>query len=127
MDGIIEQVPLIQEALNQIEDKSNEMRAKPTANAFLKQISSFDCFFALCFAHRLFERTNILSKELQNPKTSTGEGIFLTKHLKNEFMNWCKNDEFENISLYSASAYIYLTLGVLKTKGIFFGAIAAQT
>ena len=71
------------------------MRAKSTANAFLKQISDFDFFFALCFAHRLFERTDILSKELQNPKTSTVEGIFLTKHLKNEFMNWRKDDEFE--------------------------------
>ena len=80
--GLKKQVTIIPEALAEISKNVADDKIKATASGFEKQLDNFHFYFSLCVSHSLFELTDTLSKQLQSPSISAGEGLALCGHSK---------------------------------------------
>ena len=107
LDGLLKQVGILQEALEAISSNTSDKRIQATVSGFLRRLTDFDFYFCLLLTHSLFEKTDILSKQLQNTRVSTGEGISFCKMTKYHLDGMRNDDAFlqmwENAKTLAAS------------------------
>ena len=77
LDGLLKQLEILPLALNEISENTSDSKMKSLVSGFDRRIHEHDFLFCLLLAHKIFEKTDILSKRLQDPKVSSGEGIKL--------------------------------------------------
>ena len=76
-DGLKKQLAFIPDALDEVENSTGDFQIKATASGFQKRLKEFEFMFSLLVSHEVFEVTDNLSKQLQSPQVSAGEGVEL--------------------------------------------------
>ena len=97
LDGLLKQVPILQEALDTIERGITDNKSRATASGFQKQLEEFEFYYCLVACHKVFEMTDILSKQLQSTSTSAGEGITSCRFTVANLQSLRSEDAFEVI------------------------------
>ena len=79
IDVIKKQLAFLPLALNTISHETNDLKIKSTCDGFQARIGDFDFVFCLNLCHLVFQKTEILSKELQDPNICSGKGMRLSE------------------------------------------------
>ena len=97
LDGLMKQVHILQDVLDEIAGDTNDRGIQAKVSGYLRRLNDFEFYFCLIVSHCLFEKTDILSKQLQSTKVSTGEGISLCKVTKAKLSEMRNDTCFDDI------------------------------
>ena len=61
-------ISVLEEALEAISSNTSDKKIQAIVSGFLRRLTDFDFYFCLLLSHSLFEKTDILSKQLQNTR-----------------------------------------------------------
>lgn len=68
LDGLVNQCEILQAALEAISVDYNDKKILATISGFLRRLQEFDFIFCLLLSHAIFEKTDILSKQLKRKR-----------------------------------------------------------
>ena len=99
LDRLLNQCEILQAALEAFSVDSNDKKILATISDFLRRLQEFNSYFCLLLSHAIFEKTDILSKQIQKKTVSTGEGITLCQFTKQQLslMRYMYDDFFNQL------------------------------
>ena len=97
LDGVKNQLRILPDVLDQIGNTSSDFKVKSTVSGFQRQLCQFEFYFCLTVSLKIFEKTDVLSKELQKMQVSCGEAISMTSVVRQDFLKMRNEDFFRTL------------------------------